>query len=146
MGKAGRPKADIDWNRVGEMLEAGATAEGIAATFGLSRDILYKRCQSDNNISFSTFSQQKRSKGDDSLRVKQYEVAMSGDKVMLVWLGKQRLGQADKQETKDTTDPADVHKKLIESIARMLGSDYEYAENFYNTDPELQKEISGAVN
>jgi len=30
-------------------------------------------------------------------------VAMSGDKTMLVWLGKQRLGQTEKQQTDVTT-------------------------------------------
>ena len=96
--KRGRPKVEIDWDKVGKMLEAGASAEGIAATVGVCRDILYKRCEADNGINFSTFSQEKKSKGDELLRTKQFQVAMSGDKTMLIWLGKQRLGQSDKQE------------------------------------------------
>lgn len=32
-----------------------------------------------------------------SLRRKQYELAMRGDKTMLIWLGKQLLGQSDRQ-------------------------------------------------
>ena len=34
----------------------------------------------------------------NSLREKQYDVAMSGNVSMLIWLGKQVLGQSDKQE------------------------------------------------
>lgn len=97
---AGRPKAQIDWLKVGQMLEAGCTVEGIAETIGVEKTTLYKRCETDNKINFSTFSQQKRAKGDDLLRAKQFQLAMSGDKTMLVWLGKQRLGQTDKAETK----------------------------------------------
>ena len=92
----GRPKVDIDWDKVGKMLEAGATAEGIAATIGIDRSQLYRRCEADNNVVFTTFSQEKRAKGDELLRTKQFQVAMSGDKTMLIWLGKQRLGQAEK--------------------------------------------------
>lgn len=95
---AGRPKARIDWGFVGNMLEADCTATGIAAMIGISVDTLYVRCKTDNKIDFSAFSQQKRAKGDDLLRAKQFKVAMEGNPTMLIWLGKNRLGQADKTE------------------------------------------------
>lgn len=95
----GRPKVTIDWNQVGKMLEAGATAEGIAATIGCDRDTLYNRCKTDLKTDYSAFSQQKKAKGDELLKTKQFQIAMSGDKTMLIWLGKQRLGQSDKQQT-----------------------------------------------
>ena len=97
--KRGRPKVEIDWDRVGKMLEAGATAEGVAATIGCDRDTLYVRCKGDLKQDFSAFRQEKVSKGDELLRTKQFQVAMSGDKTMLIWLGKQRLGQTEKQQT-----------------------------------------------
>lgn len=93
--RPGRPKAIIDWNMVGKMLEAGCTAEGIAATIGIDRDTLYIRCRTDHNQDFSAFAQEKRAKGDELLRQKQMQVAMRGDKTMLIWLGKQRLGQSE---------------------------------------------------
>jgi len=37
--------------------------------------------------------------GRSSLRRMQWKAAENGDKTMLVWLGKQYLGQRDKQET-----------------------------------------------
>ncbi len=80
------------------MLEADCSAVGIADTIGVSRDILYKRCQTDNKIDFSTFSQQKKSKGDDLLRMKQFSTAMEGNVSMQIWLGKQRLNQRDKND------------------------------------------------
>lgn len=92
----GRPKAEIDWNYVGKMLEAGSTAIGIAATIGVDEDTLRKRCPTDNNCTFSEFSQQKKAKGDELLRAKQYQTAMAGNVTMQIWLGKQRLAQSDK--------------------------------------------------
>ncbi len=94
----GRPKADINWHYVAEMCEAGGNGVGIAATLGIDEGTLRKRCETDNKCTFSEFSQLKKAKGDELLKCKQFEVAMSGDKTMLIWLGKQRLGQAEKQE------------------------------------------------
>lgn len=36
--------------------------------------------------------------GDNLLRAAQYKAAMGGNTTMLIWLGKQRLGQSDKNE------------------------------------------------
>jgi len=90
--------AVLDWQKIGKMLEADCSAVGIADEFGVSVDTLYVRCKRDHTLSFSEFSQQKKAKGDDLLRVKQYQAAMGGNVVMMIWLGKQRLGQSDKTE------------------------------------------------
>lgn len=93
----GRPKVKVDWDEVGEMLKCGCDATAIATTLGISTDTLYTRSKSDNKLDFSAFSQQKRAEGDDLLRRKQFEIAMGGNIPMLIWLGKNRLGQTDKQ-------------------------------------------------
>ncbi len=93
---AGRPKAIIDWREVGKMLEAGCTAVGIAETIGIDVDTLYNRCKDDNKMDFSTFRQQKKAKGEDMLREVQFNEALAGNTSMLIWLGKNRLGQSDK--------------------------------------------------
>lgn len=95
-----RPKLQIDWQQVGEMLKCGSSATSIAIGLGISTDTLYVRSKSDLNLDFSAFSQQKKAQGNDLLRQKQFELAMSGNVPMLIWLGKNRLGQADKQEVK----------------------------------------------
>ncbi len=96
----GRPKAVIDWDKVGKLLEAGASGVGIAATLGIDEGTLRKRSETDHKCSFSEFSQQKKAKGDELLRVAQFNTAMKGNVTMQIWLGKQRLGQADKSESK----------------------------------------------
>ena len=57
-------------------------------------------------------------KGKLSIRRKQYELAMAGDKTMLIWLGKQMLGQVDKQETKHTGESGDGLKIIVEHVGR----------------------------
>jgi hypothetical protein len=100
-----RPKADIDWKRVDELLEADCEGTEIAAYLGLVPDTLYKRCQEDNKLRFSDYLRQKKAKGNSLLKEKQFEKAISGDSGMLVWLGKNRLNQADKrQQTIEISD------------------------------------------
>lgn len=123
---AGRPKANINWEQVAKMLEAGCTAEGIAATIGIQRDTLYKRCEADNKCDFSTFSQEKRAKGDELLRMKQFQTAMSGNVSMQIWLGKQRLGQTDKVESNQTVNINKDEQKYKERYDLIYG---ELAEN-----------------
>lgn len=98
MTQPGRPKAVIDWAVVGKLLEAGCAGTDIASQLGISPTTLQRRCRAENNVSFAAFSQQKRMSGDNLLRAKQYQTAMSGNTTMLIWLGKQRLGQSDKNE------------------------------------------------
>jgi len=98
MAKTGRTPAVIDWDTVGKLLEADCSGESIAAQFGVHRTTLYNRCKADLGLTFSTFSQQKKMLGDNLLRAKQYQTAMSGNVTMQIWLGKQRLGQTDKLE------------------------------------------------
>jgi len=98
MAQTGRGQVTIDWDTVGKLLEAGCSGESIATQFGIHRTTLYNRCKVDMGLTFSTFSQQKKMLGDNLLRAKQYQTAMSGNVTMQIWLGKQRLGQTDKME------------------------------------------------
>jgi len=88
----------IDLKRAAKMAEAGANGVQIAAFFGVHPDTLYARVKKESNMDFSAWIQQKQASGDNQLLTKQFDVAMKGDKTMLIWLGKQRLKQADKQE------------------------------------------------
>ena len=102
-----RPKVNIDWERVNELLEADCEGTEIAAYLGIKPDTLYKRCKEDNNTGFSDYLQQKKAKGNTLLKEEQYKMATSKDetqvkKSMLIWLGKQRLGQAEKKDLSHT--------------------------------------------
>ena len=56
-------------------------------------------------LTFSDAFKKYSANGRMSLRREQYRLAMDGDRTMLIWLGKQYLGQADKVEHSiDTED------------------------------------------
>lgn len=123
MGRRGAPKATIDWKYVAEMLAAGCRGSGIAATLGIAPYTLYERCAEDHGVLFSEFAQRCREKGDNMLHAAQFKNAMKGNTSMQIWLGKQRLGQRDKEEP-DKNPPNDIiialQNQLMEMQALLL--------------------------
>lgn len=95
--KARKPQRliPIDWDAVDKMLEAGCGGKEVAAYLGVHEDTLTNRCEREKGSLFSAYAAQKRSRGDMLLYTKQMQVALSGDRVMLIWLGKQRLRQQE---------------------------------------------------
>ena len=100
---AGRPAAIIDWKAVDRLLQAGCTGVQIAARLGIHADTLYRACQSEHKSDFAAYSQQKREHGETLLHEQQFALAMKGNLGMLVWLGKQRLGQKERSANENET-------------------------------------------
>ena len=62
-----------------------------------------------------------------SLRVKQFELAMHGNPTMLVWLGKQELGQTDRQQVSghleyEHADLSHLIEEQLHEIERIMAS------------------------
>lgn len=96
--RTGRPYAEINWDTVENLCAIHCTGEEIAAILKVDYDTLERAIRREFNSSFADYFKKHSSKGKMSLRRKQYEVAQSGSVPMLIWLGKQYLGQADKVE------------------------------------------------
>jgi len=88
-------KVDIDWSKVNKYLQSQCSGTGIASLLGIHENTLYSRCKLDNGVEFVEYSAIKKGEGKELLRAKQFQIAMEGDKTMLVWLGKQYLDQSD---------------------------------------------------
>ena len=89
----------IDWDFVGEYLMAGCSGVEVAAQLGIHENTLYQRCKSDLGIEFVAYKQEKQASGESLLRKVQFDAAIKDkDRAMLIWLGKQRLGQKEKGE------------------------------------------------
>lgn len=98
-----RPLLSIDWDVVDRLLEAGCMGTEVAAHLGCCANTLYDRCFSEKGVTFSIYIQEKKQKGDSLLRSVQFKEAMKGDRGMLIWLGKNRLEQSDKLDTKNSS-------------------------------------------
>lgn len=78
--------------KVETLARANCTDEEIAAATGIAERTLIRR--------FGPILQKERKTGQAHLRAKQYELAMKGDRVMLIWLGKNLLAQKDQMDVK----------------------------------------------
>lgn len=91
-------KVEIDWKMVGRYLNAQCSGVAIASILGIHENTLYERCKTDQDMEFMAFAALKKAEGIELIRSKQFELAMRGDRTMLVWLGKQLLGQKEQVE------------------------------------------------
>jgi hypothetical protein len=91
----GRPQIPIDFEMVDALCEMQCTGEEIASVLKVDYDTLCRRCKEKYKIGFADYFQLKRKAGNASLRRSQFNLANSGNPTMLIWLGKQYLGQRD---------------------------------------------------
>ena len=97
-GKAGRPEVKIDLIQLEKLCHINATQREIAAFFGCSTDTIQARIKDDPN--FAATMERGYMGGHSSLRRKQMEIALEGNPTMLIWMGKQLLGQRDSLDTR----------------------------------------------
>lgn len=99
--KGGRPRkelSDEDFEKIVGMIRIQCTQDEICNIFGMTAETLNTRLQERGEESFSTLYKKHSDGGKASLRRMQWKAAEEGNPTMLVWLGKQMLGQRDKQE------------------------------------------------
>ena len=92
-----RPKKAIDIKQVEELARIGCTEEDMAAVLGVSVDTIQRRKRA--NAEFCGAIKRGQAATRNSLRRLQLQKALSGNVTMLIWLGKQLLGQRDQAST-----------------------------------------------
>ena len=93
-----KPYSKINWEMVDELCVLHCTGEEISSLIGVNYDTLNAACKRVKGMGFSDYFKVKSAKGKASLRRRQYVLAEEGNTTMLVWLGKQWLGQTDRRE------------------------------------------------
>ena len=88
--KVGRPKIKIDAALVEKLAGIGCPNKEIASIVGCSVDTLDRH--------FADVITKGRENGKTRIRQKQIQMALGGNVAMLIWVGKNMLGQTDKQE------------------------------------------------
>ena len=113
--KPGPVEKPIDWNKVEQLLIAGCKGTEIAPHFNMHSETFYERVYKHYGKLFTQIAGELYEKGDSILRAKQYEKAVKGDNTLLIWLGKNRLKQRDK----DVAEQTDEIKLLREYLAEI---------------------------
>lgn len=94
----GRPMIQIDWDEFDKLCQMHATLQEIAGWFKCSEDTIENAVKQVHHMGFSDYWALKSAGGKVSLRRSQWQKALAGDNTMMIWLGKQHLGQTDKAQ------------------------------------------------
>ena len=95
---AGRPQIKINWEIVDGLCKIQCTQTEIMAFINIGKHTLYNACLRDHKVEFNTYYSQKSEGGKCSLRRMQWKAAEKENAALLIFLGKQYLGQSDKIE------------------------------------------------
>jgi hypothetical protein len=96
--EGGRPRKEIDLEQLKNLIRIQCTAEECAHVLGVSADTIDRRLKEEGYEGFADYFKKHSHEGKASLRRMQWKAADAGNATMLVWLGKQVLGQRDKHD------------------------------------------------
>ena len=107
-----RPRLEFDYNEVKKLGELQCTYTEVAAFFDCSIETVKRRLADDEQ--FCAAYKNGIENGKMSLRRHQWRAAQKGNTTMLIWLGKQYLGQRDTPKDEETNEALDKLVKAIE--------------------------------
>lgn len=97
MAERGRPEIEFDMQRVEDFGKLALSNGEMASLFGCHIHTIERRVNDKEGEFWAAYSKG-LSNTKKALRTKQIQMALSGDRTMLIWLGKQLLDQAEKIE------------------------------------------------
>lgn len=112
-----RPKFIIDYEQVVKLAGIHCTQQEIATFLGCSVDTLLR------DEKFCELYKKGLEVGKMSLRRLQWKKAQDGNTTMLIWLGKNLLGQKDKIEYTDKTITDEAYKELTTDELKKLAGE-----------------------
>lgn len=105
-GGRGRPKKEIDKEQFEKLCEFQCLEAEICEFFDVTPKTLTAWCRRTYGMRFSEVFQIKRKSGMIGLRRAQYQTAIEDrNPTLLIWLGKQWLGQTEKPSSADAQEP-----------------------------------------
>jgi hypothetical protein len=111
----GRPLIEINLNEVAKLCKMQATRDEICSFLEVDECTLQRRIKEADFQNFEAFYKKYSEGGKISLRRSQWKSAKDGNVTMQIWLGKQYLGQKEKNEYEENQSRAiDMTIKFIE--------------------------------
>ena len=112
----GRPTKPIDWQEFEKLCNFQCTVEEICHWFRISHQTLYRQVKAHYGESYGQVYEKKKGEGLISLRRAQFQLAQR-NAAMAIFLGKNYLGQVDKQEHTGEGGGAIKHEVIIRGVA-----------------------------
>ena len=106
----------FDWSKLDAILQYGAKMSDAADIMDVHPDTVAKKIKTKFKMTYPEYRNKKMSKVRVGLAQKQVEVAMSGNVSMLIWLGKQWLGQRDQHDIETKNENKIVIEKQDDKL------------------------------
>lgn len=117
--KLGREISDFDLGQVALCGRFAVTNEEMASIFGVSTATVSRRMNDENSLFCKTYKKA-RAETLRGLRSAQIHVALKGNPTMLIWLGKQLLGQTDRQVLEHHGDQPETTMTTLDDFSDEL--------------------------
>jgi hypothetical protein len=115
--KGGRPPFEFDDNefeKLKSMVRIQCTQAEICGIYGVDDMTLNRALKRRGEPGFSEFYKKHQDEGKASLRRAQWKAAQDGNPTMLVWLGKNNLGQTDRVDVNADVNGSITFTTIIE--------------------------------
>jgi len=113
-GKPGPAKIQVDRDKLLALAQINCTHSEIASVLGMDLRTLQRRLAEDPEL--VTIIEKGREEGKASLRRAQWKSALAGDRTMMIWLGKNTLGQSDNQRVEHSGNVVVSFDKRYENV------------------------------
>ena len=122
VNKGGRPRKEIDQTYFEGLCEIQCTLEEISSVLKVSEDTVERWCKRTYELGFADAYKKFSATGKTSLRRSQFNVALQGNPTLLIWLGKQYLGQTDKplDESVVGVNPAQIASSVCSLLKDLV--------------------------
>ena len=117
--KGGRPRKEISQDTFEKLCEIQCTLAEIAGVLRVSEDTVERWCERTYKLGFAECFKKFSAAGKTSLRRQQFDLAKKGNATMLIWLGKQYLGQSEKPIAEEPDEEVNLDK-LSEFLCKGL--------------------------
>jgi len=94
-----QPKIELNYDKLDALLQFKVSLPFIADYLGVSRDTILRRIKEDHGMSFTEYHNLRMERTATKLQQKAIEMALKGDRTMLIFSLKNLASWADKQET-----------------------------------------------
>lgn len=95
----------INWELVASAFQANCSCSEVASKLGMHPETLAKAITKKFKVPMVEYVMQRRQEGDLLLKMKIFQVAMSGDRTMLKFVGSTRLGMVERHEVEIVNIP-----------------------------------------
>lgn len=105
-------KAEIDWKQLDTLLQFKVPAHFVADQLGIAKETLYRHIKEVKGMTFGEYHELRLLRTGTKLQQKAIEMALHGDRTMLIFCLKNIAGWADKHEV----NMGELEKKDVEDL------------------------------